>query len=454
MTSARVAAVIPCYKVREQVLAVIRRIGPEVGRIYVIDDCCPQKTGEHVRAEISDPRVEVLFNARNLGVGGATMAGYRRALTDGMDIVVKLDGDGQMDPARIPALIRPVLCGAADYAKGNRFFALEFLKSMPPLRLFGNAILSFMTKMSSGYWQVMDPTNGFTAIHRAALAGLPLDKISERYFFESDMLFRLNTIRAVVYDVPMEACYGGEESGIRIARISGEFLLKHAHRFVKRLFYNYILRDFNAGSIQLLIGAALFSYGLCFGLFKWRQALQSGLATPTGTIMLAAIPFILGMQFLLAALNFDVMSAPREPLQRLLGGRRRLKAEEAQDEAELPRNGGGGASGPLLRESIACEHAHEKQRIALELGELALYGAVIVRQPSRFRALGVAIEGDRPHRAGARAGRDEAQGGLQRAQLLRGAEESGSWLNPLAQPRHRPLRSMFDAPQLAQPLEG
>ena len=313
-----VAVVIPSYKVTEHILGVVERIGEVVNRIYVVDDCCPHGSGEFVRSKCRDERVSVVFNQRNLGVGGATMAGYRRALEDGCDIVVKLDGDGQMDPALIPGLIAPLMRGEADYTKGNRFFALENLEGMPPIRLFGNTVLSFVSKVSSGYWSVMDPTNGYTAIHAAALSLLAMDKIDRGYFFESDMLFRLNTIRAVVREVPMKAVYADEESNLRIGKVLREFPLKHASRFLKRLAYNYLLRDFNACSIEIVFGSLLLTFGLIFGGYHWYAGMGLDTQTPTGTIMFAVLPIIIGVQLMLEAISLDVRNVPTEPLQRLV----------------------------------------------------------------------------------------------------------------------------------------
>ncbi len=205
--SPRIAVVIPAYKVRSQIMNVIAEIGDIVSSIYVVDDCCPDDSGALVRAECLDPRVHVIRLPKNLGVGGAVMAGYQAAIKDGMDIAVKIDGDGQMDPRYIVSFIEPILAGEADYTKGNRFFNLDSLDQMPRGRLLGNAALSFMSKLSSGYWDLFDPTNGYTAIHCEVARHLPMKKISPRYFFESDMLFRLNTLRAVVVDIPMDAKY-------------------------------------------------------------------------------------------------------------------------------------------------------------------------------------------------------------------------------------------------------
>jgi len=158
----------------------------------------PDASGKFVKEHCHDLRVHVIYHESNLGVGGAVMTGYRAALKDGADIIVKIDGDGQMDASLISNFIEPILAGEADYTKGNRFFNLEEIRSMPGLRLFGNAVLSFMTKLSSGYWDLFDPTNGYTAIHVDVARHLPFNKISSRYFFETDMLFRLNTLRSVV----------------------------------------------------------------------------------------------------------------------------------------------------------------------------------------------------------------------------------------------------------------
>jgi glycosyltransferase involved in cell wall biosynthesis len=321
-----IAVVIPSYKVTRHVLDVIAGIGPEVARIYVVDDACPDGSGAHVRASVADPRVTVLEHAHNQGVGGAVLTGYRAAIVDGATVIVKLDGDGQMDPALIPDFVAPILAGEADYAKGNRFFDLEKLGTMPPVRLFGNALLSFLTKLSSGYWDLFDPTNGYTAIHADCARYLPFDKISRRYFFESDMLFRLNTLGAVVVDVPMDAVYGDEVSNLNISRIVTEFAAKHARNFFKRLFYNYYLRNMSLASIELPLGVLLLAFGLVFGGTHWAAAARQGQATPAGTVMVAALPVIMGVQLILAFLAYDIAQVPRRPLHKKILFRRTRNA--------------------------------------------------------------------------------------------------------------------------------
>lgn len=312
MTSeAIIAVVLPCFKVRRHVVDVLARIGPEVSLIYVVDDCCPEKTGEFVAETTQDPRVKVIWNKVNLGVGGAVMAGYRAAIDAGAEVIVKIDGDGQMDPALVPDFVAPILAGEADYTKGNRFYDLEGVSRMPRVRLFGNSILSFLTKFSSGYWNIFDPTNGYTAIHTEVARMLPFEKISCRYFFETDILFRLNIQRAVVVDIPMVARYDDEESSLKISRIVGEFLRKHARNFIKRIFYNYYLRDLSIASIELPVGVLLLVFGVLFGVVHWVESISTGIVTPAGTVMLAALPVLTGLQLILAFISYDVGSVPR-----------------------------------------------------------------------------------------------------------------------------------------------
>lgn len=315
-----VSVVIPCFKVSRHILSVIERIGPEVGLIVVVDDACPEGSGELVRERCTDRRVVVEKLPRNQGVGGAVLAGYRVAVDRGADVIVKLDGDGQMNPELISNFVAPILNGEADYTKGNRFFNLESLRSMPAMRIFGNAGLSFISKLSSGYWKVMDPTNGYTAIDARIAAALPFDKISTRYFFESDMLFRLNTLQAVVQDIPMDSVYGDEQSNLRIRRVLFEFPRLHAVRFFKRIFYTYFLRDFNAASVQLLAGLLLTCSGLIFGLAKWSYYSELNTPAPTGTVLLATIQVIIGIQCLLSWITYDVNCNPMQAISPRLRG--------------------------------------------------------------------------------------------------------------------------------------
>jgi dolichol-phosphate mannosyltransferase len=314
----RVAVIVPAYKVRDQILDVLAGVPPFVSLIYVVDDACPEGTGKWVLDQCDDRRVRVLTLQKNQGVGGAVMAGYREALKDGADVLVKMDGDGQMDAGMLPRLLRPLLRGEADYTKGNRFYDLAEIQRMPVMRLAGNAVLSFMNKLSSGYWDLFDPTNGYTALHASVARNLHLDKISRRYFFESDMLFRLNIIRAVVADVPMDARYGSESSNLKIARVAHDFFFKHLRNGCKRIFYNYFLRDLSLASFELVLGLLFIGTGSAMGLAFWIQSFQTGVETGAGSVMLSALQIIVGIQLLLGFLAYDIASIPKRPLHQLL----------------------------------------------------------------------------------------------------------------------------------------
>ncbi len=314
-----IAVIIPSYKVKDSIFAVLSKIGPEVGKIYVVDDSCPQGTGNFVKENCMDDRVEVLFNSRNLGVGGAVMTGYSKALEDGCDIMVKIDGDGQMEPSLIPRFILPIQRKEADYVKGNRFYDLSYLRTMPGIRRFGNSMVSFISKMASGYWNVMDPANGYTAISATALKYLPLDKIDRRFFFESDMLFRLNIIRAVVQDLPMQSEYGTEKSNLRISRVLFQFPFKYLNRMIKRIFYNYFLRDFNIGSLELMMAFIFLTFGFIFGVVHWISSLETLHPATAGTVLLAGLPIILGFQSFLSFLHYDLANIPQKSITAIEG---------------------------------------------------------------------------------------------------------------------------------------
>jgi glycosyltransferase involved in cell wall biosynthesis len=327
-----VAVILPCYRVRPHILKVISEIAEEdVWRIYVIDDCCPDGTGSFVDQRCNDPRVRVLRNEHNQGVGGAVIAGYKQAIADGAEVIVKIDGDGQMDPALIPYFTAPILSGGADYCKGNRFYDLSNISAMPKIRIFGNAVLSLMTKLSSGYWDLFDPTNGYTAIHSDLAKHLPFEKISSRYFFESDMLFQLNTLRAVVVDIPMDAKYADEVSGLKISRIIGEFFFKHIRNFLKRIFYNYYLRDLSLASLELPLGIFLLAFGGAFGVYNWVVAAKMDMVSSSGTVMISALPILMGLQFLLAFFAYDIAQIPRRAVHGVLRGRP-ISARESNNE--------------------------------------------------------------------------------------------------------------------------
>jgi len=313
-----IAVIIPAYRVRSHILSVLARIGPEISRVFVVDDDCPMQSGDFVEQTCTDPRVVVLRNKENQGVGGAVVAGYQAAIAEGMDILVKVDGDGQMDPALISQLAAPILNGASDYTKGNRFFSPEAIEGMPLARLIGNMGLSFLTKLSSGYWDILDPTNGFTAIHARVANALPFEKLAKRYFFESDLLFRLSTLRAVVTDVPMASVYSHGASSLNAAKMVLPFLYRNLLNWWKRIAYSYFVRGFSFASLCLVVGAPLFGFGAVFGLARWVESSHLERDTPAGIIMLAVVPLLVGFQLLLAFVAADIASVPTKPLHSVL----------------------------------------------------------------------------------------------------------------------------------------
>jgi glycosyltransferase involved in cell wall biosynthesis len=313
-----IAVIIPCYKVGAHIGGVLAAVGPEVEAIYCVDDACPEGSGDLVEAITLDQRVRVLRHDQNQGVGGAMLTGYAAALADGHDIMVKIDGDGQMDPRLIDDFVYPIRAGMADYTKGNRFFNLENTRGMPLLRLVGNSALSFITKLSSGYWNLFDPTNGYTAIHRSVAERIVERQIDRRYFFESDMLLHLYLLRAVVQDVPMAAVYGEEKSNLRIRRVAWPFLKKNLRNAARRFFVHYLIRDFSLATLEAIVGVLLLVFGLSMGALFWFRSLTEGLAATPGQVMIAALPILSGIQLILSALNFDMRNVPTTTRQSLV----------------------------------------------------------------------------------------------------------------------------------------
>ena len=310
LNNLRIFVVIPSYKVKKHIVNVVENIPNFVDSIVVIDDACPQQSVNYVKEQIDINNFHVLFHETNKGVGGAVISGYRYALENGADIVVKVDGDGQMDPNQIEKLASPIVSGIAGYAKGNRFRDHHKLRDMPKIRLFGNSILSFMMKVCSGYWNIMDPTNGFTAISKKSLGLVNLDNLNERYYFESDILVKLNIENVVVQDVDISARYQGEESSLSVYSVVREFPILMFKSIIERIFFKYYLYDFNMASIYILIGLPLLLFGSIFGVVIWINGTLDNVYNSVGTVMIAVLSITLGVQFLLQAINIDIASTP------------------------------------------------------------------------------------------------------------------------------------------------
>ena len=310
-----IAAVIPAYRVEREIESVLRDLPSYLKYIIVVDDASPDRTGDLAAAFARrDRRLVLLRHTKNRGVGGAMISGFRKALELGAQIVIKIDGDGQMDIENLPDLLTPLVLGRADYTKGNRFRDFASLRHMPWIRRVGNMGLGFLAKAATGYWNLFDPTNGFLAIRADTLAQLPLDQIDPTYYFETSMLAHLYLLGAVVQDIPMAAHYNGEISSLLIHRILLEFPLKLCTTLVRRAVLKNFIYDFSMESIYLLIGLPLLIFGVAFGSYKWIQYASLGIPAPTGTVILPTLSVLLGIQLMLSAIEIDLRSVPLKPL--------------------------------------------------------------------------------------------------------------------------------------------
>jgi dolichol-phosphate mannosyltransferase len=315
----KIAIVIPAFCVEHEIESVLLGIPKYISFIIVVDDCSLDHTCDVVRGVSKvDNRITLIRHTTNQGVGGAMISGFRRALELGAQIVAKLDGDGQMDPSFLRDLIFPLVNGDADYAKGNRFRDFTALQQMPFARRFGNVCLGFLTKIATGYWNIFDPTNGYVAIRGNVLNQLQFGNIDKTYFFETSMLSNLYLIDAKVVDVSMPARYGKEISNLRILQVLLEFPPKLFFKFLRRIVLKYFLFDLSMVSIYILSGIPLFLFGLLFGLIKWSKYSNLGIAAPTGTVILPTLSLIIGIQFLISAINIDINSVPVKAISRPL----------------------------------------------------------------------------------------------------------------------------------------
>ncbi len=302
-----IAVAIPCYKVAQHLQKVVAGIPDFVDYILLVDDCSPDNTPTMVESLASShPRIAPLHHDKNCGVGGAMKTAFRKAMEIGVDVVVKLDGDGQMDPTYIAPLVEALT--DADFAKGNRLFDRQMLKRMPAARRMGNMGIGFMVKTASGYWNISDPVNGFFAIRTSTLRQMEFARIADRFFFESSMLIEMHYTGARIHEVSMPAIYGNEKSNLSIGKTLISFPPKLIAAWLRRLHLSYFVFDFNICSLYLLVGLPSFLFGLIFGICQWVHYASLDLPAPTGTIMVAVLPFILGFQMLLAAAQYDISS--------------------------------------------------------------------------------------------------------------------------------------------------
>lgn len=306
----RITVVIPAYNVAPHILQVLKTIPDFVDQTIVVDDCGSDGT-TRILAQVIDPRVSVITHEINQGVGGAMVTGFKRALKYGTDIVVKMDGDGQMDPSFLSNLLDPIIENGYAYAKGNRFLDNSRLKQMPTLRLIGNYGLTFLTKLASGYWHVFDPQNGYLAIKAEALKLVDLDHLAKRYFFENDMLVHLNIFGFPVKDVPIPARYGDERSSMSLSEVLITFPVYLWGRFWYRIYQKDVLRDFSPVALFWFVGLSLFTWGFLFGAYTWGKSTLLHRLASTGTVMLSVLPLVIGFELILQAIILEIKESPR-----------------------------------------------------------------------------------------------------------------------------------------------
>ena len=303
----RVAVVIPAYNEEQLIAPTVSGVPEFVDRIYVVDDRSKDGTVAAVR-DLSDPRVELIEHERNEGVGGAIISGYRRALAERMDVTAVMAADSQMDPGDLEALVAPVARGEVDYAKANRLFTGQAWQLIPRYRYLGNAVLSLLTKVASGYWHVADSQSGYTAIGLPMLELLDLDRIYRRYGFPNDMLVHLNVWNARVRDYPSRPIYGvGERSGIKLRKVVPTISWLLAKGFFWRMLQKYVIRDFHPLVFFYLLGFLMTAIGLALGIAETVLRLL-GNQVSVATVVLVALLLIFGSQFTLFAMWFDMES--------------------------------------------------------------------------------------------------------------------------------------------------
>jgi dolichol-phosphate mannosyltransferase len=307
----RSCAVIPAFRAADTIATVVDQCLCVVDHVIVVDDACPERSGD-VFAEGADPRITVIRRAANGGVGAATKDGFAEALRLGAEYIVKVDADGQMDTRYVPHMIdflrtQPEL----DMVKGNRFADPATVQNMPVPRLIGNAGLTLLVKFSSGYWTIVDPTNGYIAVRASALRQLNLARLADRYFFEIDLLCALGLARRAIAELEMPAIYGNEKSSLSISTTLMTFPGRLLVRFLRRILVNYLVVEFNVGTICGVIGFPLLIAAVIFGSHEWIVSYTSGQPRPTGTIILALLMFMLGFQLSMQALLYDVQFSTR-----------------------------------------------------------------------------------------------------------------------------------------------
>lgn len=307
----KIAAVIPAYNEEKNIATVINSIPQFVDYVIVINDKSTDGTAEIIKLLHDGTRVFALHNSTNLGVGGTRVAGFTHVLTQtDADIIVNIDGDGQMDLTYLPTLLDPIINGY-DFSKGNRFYTTTSFTGMPSYRIAGNIMLTFLNKISTGYWSVFDPQNGYTAIKTTTLKKIDLTRLSLGYSFENDFIGNLSLINATIKDVDIPAIYGNETSSINLKTVIPEIITTLTKILIKRFWYKYILRSFSPIAIFVIVGIPLLLFSLIFGTYIVLNAIGPN-EVSAANAALTSLTFSTGFMTLLAALVLDILNEPKK----------------------------------------------------------------------------------------------------------------------------------------------
>lgn len=326
--TARLVVVIPAYRASATIAHVALHCLDYADHVIIVDDGCPERSG-NVASEVfrNNPRVEVIQREANGGVGAAMKSGIEAALKSDAALIAKIDADGQMDPSYLTTIREifehdpTLVC-----VKGNRFFDTSVLEVMPKPRLFGNAVLSLLVKCASGYWNAIDPTNGYLAFNADLLRLLPWQSFDDSYFFEMSVLCELGLKRLPILELEMPTIYTSAPSSLSIANVVRQFPPRLLAKTVRRLVLQYFIFDLNLGSVYCLVGSLLLAFSLVFGSYEWIDGVVTHTAKPIGTVMLAVLPFMMGFQLLLNALMYDVQFSQKTYHEVLVNTSRRKLA--------------------------------------------------------------------------------------------------------------------------------
>tara|TARA_B100000900_G_scaffold416215_1_gene450129 strand:- start:9050 stop:9997 length:948 start_codon:yes stop_codon:yes gene_type:complete len=310
----KIAVIIPVYNVGKSIIKFLDLMPDYIDQIYIVDDFCPLKTGEFALKNVKQKnKLNVIFNKKNLGVGGAMKIGYQKCLNSNLDIIVKIDGDNQMDPSEIKKLVSPIILEDYDYVKGNRFLNNIKIDNYPKSRFYGNIFLSFISKLSTGYWDIYDPINGYTAIKKESLERLDLLKIDNGYFFETDILFNLYNIKSRIKDIPVTIKYHcNQKQNLNIIRESFNFFFKNLSRIYQRIKINYFKNNFSLGSFFATFFLLSLFITIIYGGYNYIYYYIKQSFAPTGVIMISSISCLLMFLSLMIFLIIDNFNNPNK----------------------------------------------------------------------------------------------------------------------------------------------